>query len=96
MKQDPLFCVEKKICIVTGGLGQLGSQFAKELLSRGARVAVFARHVSQEKIQTVFSKEQLDGKNLSFHAVDITDKATIHRALDEIERASGAPLRADQ
>ena len=72
MKQDPLFCVEKKICIVTGGLGQLGSQFAKELLSRGARVAVFARHVSQEKIQTIFSKEQLDGKNLSFHAVDIT------------------------
>lgn len=91
MNQDPLFSVEQKICIVTGGLGQLGSQFAKELLSRGARVAIFSRHVKQDTINAVFSNEQLGGGNLSFHEVDITNKATIHRALDEIERAWGTP-----
>lgn len=91
MNQDPLFSVEQKICIVTGGLGQLGSQFAKELLSRGARVAIFSRQVKQDTINAVFSNEQLGGGNLSFHEVDITNKATIHRALDEIERAWGTP-----
>lgn len=91
MKQDPLFSVDQKICIVTGGLGQLGSQFAKELLSRGARVAVFSRHIKQDKICSVFSKEQIGGGNLAFYEVDITKKATIHRALDEIERTWGAP-----
>ncbi|MEA5048043.1 MAG: SDR family oxidoreductase [Eubacteriales bacterium] len=91
MNHDPLFSVEQKICIVTGGLGQLGSQFAKELLSRGARVAIFSRRIKQDKIDAVFSNEQLGGGNLSFHEVDITNKATIHRALDEIERAWGTP-----
>ena len=39
---DQLFSVENKICIVTGGLGQIGKNFVQELWKRGARVAVWA------------------------------------------------------
>ena len=35
-----LFSVDSKVVVVTGGLGQLGSQFARTLLERGAAVAV--------------------------------------------------------
>ena len=34
---DQLFSVENKICIVTGGLGQIGKNFVQELWKRGAR-----------------------------------------------------------
>ena len=40
--KDPLFDVTGKICIVTGGLGQLGAQYVKALHERDARVAVWA------------------------------------------------------
>ena len=32
---DQLFSVENKICIVTGGLGQIGKNFVEELWGRG-------------------------------------------------------------
>ncbi len=40
---DPLFSVQDKFVIVTGGLGQIGSEVVKALIDRGARVAVFGR-----------------------------------------------------
>lgn len=39
---DELFDVSNKICIVTGGLGQIGKNMAKALYDRDARVAIFA------------------------------------------------------
>ena len=42
--KDELFDVSGKICIVTGGLGQIGKNMARELYERDARVAVFAAH----------------------------------------------------
>ena len=47
---DQLFSVENKICIVTGGLGQIGKNFVQELWKRGARVAVWGRTVNDERI----------------------------------------------
>lgn len=46
---DQLFSVENKICIVTGGLGQIGKNFVQELWKRGARVAVWGRTVNDER-----------------------------------------------
>ena len=37
--QDPLFSVENKIVIITGGLGQLGSNYTRAFLERGSKVA---------------------------------------------------------
>jgi len=87
MQYDPLFGVEQKICIVTGGFGQLGRQYARALRERGARVAVWGRAVTDERIRRHFPEA---GENLRFYEVDITDKRAIHAALDDMERAWGS------
>ena len=84
--EDKLFSVRDKICVVTGGLGQLGVNYVKELFSRGAKVSVWARTVSQERISAHFSQAELDTGRLSFYPVDINVKETIEAALDGIEK----------
>lgn len=84
--KDKLFSVEDKICIVTGGMGQLGSQYAKALYERGAKVAVFGRHIDKEKTEKIFSQEVCDSERMKFFKVDITSKSDLEKALDEIEK----------
>ena len=38
---DPLFDLDGRVAIVTGGLGQLGSEYVRGLTERGMKVAVF-------------------------------------------------------
>ena len=38
-----LFSVAGKVCVVTGGLGQLGRAFTNHLVGEGAKVAVYSR-----------------------------------------------------
>ena len=86
---DKLFSVENRICIVTGGLGQLGTQFAKELYARGARVAVWSRRVTPQRIKACFGAQALDNPRLKFYGVDITRKQSLNGVLDEMERVWG-------
>ena len=88
---DALFSVENKICIVTGGLGQIGKNFVEELHNRGAKVAVFSRTVNQKRIDETFPSEKFDHANLQFYAVDINKKETIEAALDQIQASWGTP-----
>lgn len=86
---DKLFDVSQKICIVTGGLGQLGKNFVQELRARDARVAVWARHVDDQRVVAALGQEALSDPNLRFYAVDINRKATIEAALDDVQAAWG-------
>lgn len=86
---DKLFGVENKICVISGGLGQIGAQFAKELYGRGARVAIFTKNPTSERVEKVFPSRDFDGARLKFFAVDITKKDTIEAALDEIKAVWG-------
>ncbi|HIV46497.1 MAG TPA: SDR family oxidoreductase [Candidatus Acutalibacter stercorigallinarum] len=89
---DPLFSVKDKICIVTGGMGQIGKNFVQELYRREARVAVFTAHLSPERVEKVFPSAEYDYDRLRCYQVDINDKATIEAALDEMEKVwPGAP-----
>lgn len=83
---DPLFSVQDKLCIVTGGIGQLGTQYTKTLLARRAKVAVWARDVRKEKIRGAFTPEEYDNPNLKFYKVDIANKQDIENALDAMEK----------
>lgn len=83
---DPLFSVKDKICIVTGGLGQIGKNFVRELYRREAKVAVFARHIPADKIEAIFPASEYNYDNLKFYAVEINKKETINAALDEMEK----------
>lgn len=86
---DKLFDVSQKICIVTGGLGQLGKNFVQELRARDAHVAVWARHVDDQRVVAALGQEALSDPNLRFYAVDINRKATIEAALDDMQAAWG-------
>jgi len=91
MEHQNIFDLNGKIAIITGGLGQIGSEFVKEYLSRGARVAVFSRNVDDEKKRKSFPADMLDSISLRFFSVDITSKESILPALDEIEGSWGIP-----
>ena len=85
--KDELFDVSGKICIVTGGLGQIGKNMARELYERDARVAVFAAHPTPERIEKTFPDH--DPGRLKFYKVDINQKNTIEAALDEMQQTWG-------
>lgn len=89
LQNDKLFSVENRICIVTGGLGQIGAEFVKELHSRGARVAVWGRTMNDARIEKTLGPEALTDPKLRFYAVDITKKEDLNRALDDMQAAWG-------
>lgn len=88
--QDSLFSVKDKIIIVTGGFGQLGAQYVRELHSRGALVAVLGSTCSEDKINKVFNDIR-DSINVRFYGVNITKVDEITNALDDIENVWGTP-----
>lgn len=88
--QDSLFSVKDKIIIVTGGFGQLGAQYVRELHSRGALVAVLGSTGGEDKINKVFNDIR-DSKNIRFYGVNITKVDEITNALDDIENVWGTP-----
>ncbi len=68
--------------LVTGGAGYIGSHTSLELLENGDQVIIVDNlcNSSQESIKRV---EELTGKAVSFHEVDITDKPTLDRVFEE-------------
>lgn len=88
-RTDPLFDLTDRVIAITGGLGQLGRQFALELLRRGARVAIFARRLPNAEEQA--AKFHGAGPNLAFFAVDVTKKATIEQGLADLTARWGTP-----
>lgn len=84
--KDSLFSVENKICIVTGGMGQIGAEYVRCLRERNAKIAVIGRHIEEEKIVRNFGKDSLTDENLRFYKVDITKKSDIEKALDDMQK----------
>lgn len=88
--EDTLFSVKDKVIIVTGGLGQLGAQYVKTLHERGAKVAALATRVDAARVDRVLGAIK-DSDRLLCAEVNITDKASINRVLDNIEAKWGVP-----
>lgn len=86
---DKLFNVEGKICIITGGFGQIGKNFVQAMRERGAKVAVWGRGVSDERIVKTFGEAALTDPNLRFYKVDIQNKDEANAALDDMEKVWG-------
>ena len=86
---DKLFSVEGKICIITGGFGQIGKNFVQAMRERGAKVAVWGRTVSDERIVKTFGEAALKDENLRFYKVDIQNKDEANAALDDMEKVWG-------
>jgi NAD(P)-dependent dehydrogenase (short-subunit alcohol dehydrogenase family) len=76
---DPLFDLEGRVAIVTGGAGQLGQVYLAGLAERGMRVASFD-----------FAEGDVPDGARAFR-VDVTDRASIQGALEELIAEWGAP-----
>jgi NAD(P)-dependent dehydrogenase (short-subunit alcohol dehydrogenase family) len=77
--KDPLFDLDGRVAVVTGGMGQLGSVYVAGLSERGMRVAVF--DTAQGEVP----------EGARAFAVDITDRAAIEEATHEVEADLGVP-----
>ena len=76
---DPLFDLEGRVAVVTGGMGQLGQVYLAGLAARGVRVASFdvAAGAVPEGVRA--------------YEVDVTDRASIGRAVDDVVSEWGVP-----
>lgn len=76
---DPLFDLEGRVAVVTGGMGQLGQVYLAGLAERGMRVASF----------DIAAGAAPDG--VRAYEVDVTDRAAVAAALDEVAAEWGVP-----
>ena len=85
-----LFRLDGCTVVVTGGLGQLGVAFTQALLAAGARVAVLDVAVTAETIAARYG-ETAESPALMFVRCDITDRASVDKALAQVVAAWGVP-----
>jgi NAD(P)-dependent dehydrogenase (short-subunit alcohol dehydrogenase family) len=89
MIADPLFAVRDRTIVVTGGGGKLGGQFARALLTRGAKVAVFDA-ADAAAVRERYADQGADTPLRCFQ-VDVTDRDSIIAALRQVEAEWGTP-----
>lgn len=89
MGQD-IFSVEDKVVVITGGMGQLGRQFALALVARGARVVVLDRLVNEEAVKERFGIKAGEGQ-MRFISADVTVRSSLEAALAKFKQAWGVP-----
>jgi NAD(P)-dependent dehydrogenase (short-subunit alcohol dehydrogenase family) len=86
--QSDLFRLDGHVAIVTGGLGRLGTQYARALTAAGASVALF--DVAAERNPLLQSL--LDaGASVSTHVVDATGRAAVDAAVADVVTRFGTP-----
>lgn len=86
---DPLFSVRDKVVVVTGGFGQIGAEFVRELHGRGARVAVTSRADVADPAARL-GIDDPEGRLLAV-AMDITDQQSVDAGFDRVVEAWGVP-----
>jgi NAD(P)-dependent dehydrogenase (short-subunit alcohol dehydrogenase family) len=87
---DPLFDLTDRVAVVTGGLGQLGAALSVALAQRGARVAVIDRSAASRSGASDLGPGLAEG-TIRIADADVTDRASIERALAAITTDWGIP-----
>src|ERR1700738_1016848 len=86
--RNDLFRLDGQVAIVTGGLGRLGTQYARALSSAGASVALF--DVAAER-SAVLQTLTDDGARISTHVVDATVREALDAAVAGVAATFGPP-----
>jgi len=87
---DTLFGLRDRVIVVTGGLGQIGREFCRELHERGAKVAVVNRKIP-DKALLADRFPVKDADHFDIFKADITKKSELQHALAEIRERWGVP-----
>jgi NAD(P)-dependent dehydrogenase (short-subunit alcohol dehydrogenase family) len=82
-----LFDVSKEIVLITGASQGLGRQFARVLAAHGAAVALAARQTA--KLKSLEQEIRAKAGRAAAVAMDVTDAASIAKAIDAAEAALG-------
>ena len=82
-----IFSLKDRIAIVTGGMGQLGTEYVGALARAGARVAVYDILEHPNDVLKGLAKRY----PVRFFAVDITNRKGLAEATERLESAWGAP-----
>jgi len=77
---DPLFALSGRTGVITGGLGQLGSELARALAARGMQVALLDIRDVVAEVEGVWT-----------FACDVTDRGAVEAVLEELEAEWGTP-----
>jgi len=87
MSPDALFCVEKQVVVITGVSGQLGNEYARAFLERGARVVGLDTRSTKltDELSSAYPEHYL------FQKSDVTKKSTLEAALRSIHEKFGSP-----
>jgi len=85
---NDLFRLDGHVALVTGGLGRLGSQYARALTEAGASVALFD---VATRTSPVVQRLIDSGAPLSVHLVDATRREAIDREVARVAARFGAP-----
>ncbi len=81
---ENIFSLINKVAIITGGNGQLGSNFSKALADAGAKVAVF--DISDE-----LTGDLKEVNNVKYYKVSVTNKDQLSETLKKVEADLGIP-----
>jgi 2-deoxy-D-gluconate 3-dehydrogenase len=87
MAAPKMFDLEGRVAVVTGGNGGIGRGIAIGLAQAGAAVAILARN--DQKNRTTLSDLQALGVLACTRILDVTDRAALKPAIDEVERTLG-------
>jgi NAD(P)-dependent dehydrogenase (short-subunit alcohol dehydrogenase family) len=87
---DPLFDLNDKVVVVTGGLGQLGRRYSAAILQRGGRVACLDISDKNAGLDDNLGQAHKDGRLLLLKG-DVTSRESLLQCLEKIEDAWETP-----
>ena len=82
-----VFDVSGRVAVVTGGMGQLGAEYAAGLAARGMRVAIFDLETEARSR----ARADLSSDAIRAYEVDVTDRQSIEHATDAVVAEWGVP-----
>lgn len=88
-----MFSLKNKIALITGGTGEMGSNFAKALLHAGVTVVILGRGFTAPVLDAVnmIKKTSGDNSNIYGYKCDVSNEDGFVKTLDAIIEDVGAP-----